>query len=368
MHDNFCYHPWVSVDVTPQGEFRPCCKHSGSCSPSLEDYKNNPEILQLKNDLLAGNKPAACKRCWNDEDSGLLSKRQIDNQEIFYNKITNLDSYKILSITFGNSCNLTCRTCTSYFSSGWIVPEKKLKSKFPAIEIFNHRKFYQDQKFIDLILKSFDDVIQIDFAGGETFISGTSEHLKFLQHFVQRGAGDISLRYVTNATVFPNEKFWDLWKNFKSLEIQLSVDGTNKHFEYLRHPAQWQQVLDNINLYKQKEIDKLTVSHTVSNLNVFFIPEFIIWCIKNKLGKPNFNLVEAPIHYNIRSLPGSIKQAVARKLAKYNLQNIVDYMYLEDLSDHFSQFVDFTKELDLQRQESFTETFPDYSDLFTDYF
>ena len=371
MHNNFCHHPWIGVDVTAQGEFRPCCKYDGfeeTLYPrSLQEYEANSEILQLKNDLLAGNSPNGCKRCWADEDSGLLSKRQIDYSEIFKDKITSLDCYKILSITFGNSCNLACRTCTSYYSSGWIVPETKLQTKFPTIEIYKHHKFYQDDKFIKSILTSFKNVVQIDFAGGETFISGTKAHLEFLDYFIQQGADNISLRYVTNGTTFPNEEFWKRWKNFKSLEIQLSIDGTEQQFNYLRYPANWQSVLHNINLYKQQEITKLTVSHTISNLNVFYLPEFVIWCIKNKLGKPHFNLVEAPTHYNIKSLPCKIKEEVARKLLKYNLKNIVEYMNHKDLSSNFEFFLDLNNELDLQRNQSFSDTFPEFDKIINDF-
>lgn len=371
MHNNFCHHPWIGVDITAQGEFRPCCKYDGftetSYPRSLQEYQASPEILQLKHDLLSGKRADGCRRCWADEDGGLLSKRQIDYAEIFKDKITSLDSYKILSITFGNSCNLTCRTCTSYYSSGWIVPETKLQTKFPAIEIYKHHKFYQDNKFIESILVSFKNVVQIDFAGGETFISGTKAHLEFLDYFIQQGADNISLRYVTNGTIFPNNEFWQRWKKFKSLEIQLSVDGTEQQFDYLRYPADWQTVLHNINLYKQQEITKLTVNHTISNLNVFYLPEFVIWCIKNKLGRPHFNLVEAPSHYNIKSLPGTIKQAVADKLLKYNLKNIVEYMNQEDLTSNFDFFLEWTDELDLQRNQSYFDIFPEFGKIINDY-
>jgi MoaA/NifB/PqqE/SkfB family radical SAM enzyme len=84
--------------------------------------------------------------------------------------------------------------------------------------------------------------------GGEPFISGVDEHLDFLDYLLPSSA-QIQLHYVTNCTVFPDQRFWDKWQHFKNVDIQLSIDGIEQHFEYNRWPAQWHQVDDNVNNY-----------------------------------------------------------------------------------------------------------------------
>lgn len=363
--NNFCHYPWVGLDITPQGEFRPCCKYESSkLHSSLSEYKESIELAKLKEEFLAGQRPTACNRCWVDEDSGLPSKRQIDFEQIFNSQPPSMSSYKVLSFTFGNSCNLSCRTCSSYSSSSWINDEESLTKKFPQIKVYKHRRFYQDFAFMQSIIDLSDQLIQIDFAGGETFITGISEHLTFLENFIRLGQSNkIGLRYVTNCTTYPKSEFWELWKKFKSVEIQLSIDGTNDQFNYIRYPADWSDVLTNIKRYQQETNIRVTIGHTVSILNVFYIPEFTIWCLKNNFNRPYLGPVETPKYYNIRSLPLTVKDKIAEKLDRFSFKNVVNYMYKEDLSGQFNDFIQMTQEVDKLRNQNFNETFPEFSQL-----
>ena len=63
-----------------------------------------------------GKRLPSCQSCWDDEDAGAVSKRQMDWKYIFEETVPNLDKLKVLMFGFGNSCNLACRTCGSYRS------------------------------------------------------------------------------------------------------------------------------------------------------------------------------------------------------------------------------------------------------------
>ena len=246
-----CRHPWNGLDVSPQGEFKPCCKYNNVIATSLIDYQNSVELAQLKEEFSNGVKPAACKRCWDDETAGLPSKRQTDQRTIF-DKIPETDSVRLLSLPFGNSCNLACRICDSYASSGWIAESKKLQEHVPNIKIYKHQRFYQDQEFIDQIKTLCKDVIHIDFPGGEPFLAGVAEHLDFLDFLLTLNPTKISLHYNTNITIFPREEFWERWAKVKNIDIQLSIDGTDTQFEYNRWPAKWNEVNTNIQQYIER--------------------------------------------------------------------------------------------------------------------
>ena len=51
---NICYQPWVGLDISPQGEYKPCCKYSHAISDNYNDYRNSDELNQLKLDHLNG--------------------------------------------------------------------------------------------------------------------------------------------------------------------------------------------------------------------------------------------------------------------------------------------------------------------------
>ena len=357
-----CYHPWVGLDISPQGEFKPCCKIADSFAYNLVDYMASPELAQLKQDFAQGILPSICKRCWDDEDSGLPSKRQLDWKYVFEETVPNLDDIKVLSFPFGNSCNLACRTCLGYYSSTWITEDKK-----QGIQLYKHHKFYKDKEFLNQIKQISADVKHVEFPGGEPFIAGVDEHLDFLNFLIENNdPSGISLHYITNATIFPKEEFWDRWAKFKNVDIQLSIDGTGNRYEYIRWPAKWADVEENIKRYQEKTSIQLSISHTVSVFNVYYLPEFTKWCLQNRLGKPYIGLASYPNVYNIKVLPSHIKDKLAEKLSSFSLENVVQYMNSEDLSQEFPDTIDLINKLDQQRGQDFSATFPEFTKFLED--
>ena len=272
-----CYHPWVGLDISPQGGFKPCCKYPHSIANNLYDFQNSSELKELRNQFMQDQRPDVCKRCWDEEDAGLPSKRQLDWQYVFHYKIPDIKSIKILNLSFGNSCNLACRTCNSAASSSWISEAKKLQQYQPDIKIYKHQRFYQDEEFINGIKSISGDLIHIELPGGEPFLAGIDEHLDFLDFLILNGSKNTSLHYTTNTTIFPDDRFWSRWEKFKKVDIQLSIDGINSQFEYMRWPAVWVDVENNIRSYINKKSSniQISISHTVSIFNVFYLPEFV---------------------------------------------------------------------------------------------
>lgn len=365
VDNGFCYHPWSGLEISPQGEFRPCCKYTTSVAKSLAEYQNSSELAEIKTQFLAGQRPAGCEFCWNDEDAGLPSKRQLDNQRLFNDHSIDDPRLKVLSLSFGNSCNLACVICDSYSSSTWITESKKLLGKFPNIKIYDHHRFYQDADFINKIKQASTGLSHVEFPGGEPFLAGLDQHLDFLDFLISCGCENTSLHYMTNATVFPGDQFWSRWSKFKNVDIQLSIDGVESQFEYCRWPAKWTQVQENIQQYisrQQQESNlQLSISHSVSIFNVYYLPEFTRWCLQQGLGRPYLGLVNEPVRYNIKSLPQSVKEKISEKITRFKFENVVSYMYEQDLYDPAEwQFINAVDEI---RNLSFTQVFPEFSQL-----
>lgn len=363
-----CYHPWVGLDISPQGEFKPCCKYTVPIANNISDYQNSIELDKLKNDFLLGKQPAGCARCWRDEDAGLPSKRLLDNEYVFENLEPALDGIKVLSLPFGNTCNLACRICNSYSSSRWSAEETKLKQYFPDIIINQHNKFYKDPNFIKSIVDSFSTIKHVEFPGGEPFFADQDLHYDFLLELVKRNPENISLHYITNGTKFPNESLMSIWKRFKKIDIQISIDGTRNQFEYNRWPAVWSDVLLNVGKYTalqglNKNI-QLSISHSVSIFTICYLPEFINWCVKNHLPDPYLGLVSRPDYYSITVLPKETKEHIENKFKSYkNLQPIVKAMWAKDDSKLLDTTIKYVKILDKQRSQNFAETFPELYQL-----
>lgn len=361
-----CYHPWVGLDISPQGEFKPCCKYKYVLGKTLEDYRNSKELANLQQEFLNGQEPEGCSRCWRDEDANLPSKRVLDNTYIFQNQAPPLDSLKVLSFPFGNTCNLACRICSSYSSSKWVRTEQELKKTFNEIKVHAPNNFYKDSQFLSSIKDSCRDLIHLEIPGGEPFFADKEIHYNFLNHF--ENPSQVSLHYITNGTKYPDGDIIKLWDKFRQVDIQLSLDGVNQQFEYNRWPSNWADVSLNLtrylNLRDSKNNIKFSISHTVSIFTVYYLPEFLDWCEQYKLPSPYLGLLTKPSYYNITVLPHEVKTVIADRFKSHpQLNPIVEDMRANDNSNQLDITLKYVKMLDRQRNQSFAETFPELYQL-----
>jgi organic radical activating enzyme len=359
-----CYHPWVGLDISPQGEFKPCCKYTQSLADNLADYQASPVLAQLRSDFENGVENPGCARCWRDEQAGLPSKRTLDNEYVFKGQEPALNSIKVLSMAFGNTCNLACRICNSYSSSKWGEQAEKIKHKFPEIPIYKHNKFYKDEGFMQSIKDATHDVIHVDFAGGEPLYADYSVHCGFLIHLIEQGSKKVDLHYVTNGTRFPDHELFAIWHEFNKVDIQISVDSIGTQFNYNRWPARWASVEENIESYKhmtriQPNI-QLSISHSVSIFTVMYLPRLLDWCKSRGMPEPYLGLVSRPEYYSITVLPPEAKKVVEACLAGYpSLQPIIAAMWAKDDSSQLDTFIKHVKILDTQREQKFYLVFPE---------
>jgi len=363
-----CYHPWVGLDISPQGLFKPCCKYKDTIANSFQSYIESTELAQLKKEFLEGKKPGGCYRCWRDEEAGITSKRQLDQKHIFNNTTPSLNQISVISLPFGNTCNLACRICNSASSSKWRDEAKKLQHTFTEIKIYDHVKFYDDPSFMNPIFSLVPNIIHIDIPGGEPFVVKSKKHQQLIDLVSNHKPDQVTIHYTTNCTQFPEESLWSQWKKFKQVDIQLSIDGIAKQFEYNRWPAKWDECYKNIKKYQQKTAEfnniKISISHSVSIFTVFYLPEFLDWCKNNNLPDPWLGLVTNPLHYNITVFPKDVKNRIMEKLQKkIELSAIVQALNAKDDSDQFDKTLKYVKTLDKQRNQNFTETFPELYQL-----
>ena len=358
MGDNFCSLPWTGIDINPQGGIKPCCKYKKNIAKDLDSYLLSPELDLLRQEFLAGQRPAGCQRCWDDEDAGLMSKRQIDHQYSLGGVPPALDQLKILSIGFGNTCNLACVTCGSFSSSKWSVEERRIDVT-PWERIINEpSRYYRNTDLLQQLANMSDELVHLEIPGGEPFYTDKETHLKFLGSF--RNPENIKIHYMTNATVFPEQEFWDIWKRFRAIDIQLSVDGIGDRFEYLRWPAKWSTVSDNIQRYRQQDI-QLSISHTVSWLNILYADEFVSWCYQQDLPEPYLGPVSKPAYLDTRCLPPGAKSHIRNYLRHSKHQSVsmmLDYMDQCQI-DQFDLGMRWVKTLDQQRGLEFVKIFPE---------
>lgn len=376
----FCYAPWSNLDISPQGIMAPCCKfrHDRYDDPSLnvnehsiDDYQTSPVLIKIKQEFQQGEWPKGCERCHIEESNGIESKRQLDytRWKSYY------DEYELghtgvitASVAFGNTCNLSCITCGPFSSSRW---QKEYKALNNIDVLPNH--FYK-KTFVDDFITHSQNLIHIDIPGGEPFLSGVPEQLELLEKYMVSGKSkNVGLHYTTNATIFPGENWWAIWKNFREVDIQLSIDGIGSKFEYIRYPAEWSIVLENVKKYLdyQETNDnlRLSVSHTVSVYNIRYLPEFFDWCQDMKLPRPWLGRVHEPFYMRPEVWSQRAKESIIDHFRKHTNPDChvwADFLEKNNDSKHWQEFKTKTAWHDQYRSLDFSSTFPEMASFYNE--
>ena len=366
----YCHVPWTNIDISPQGEISPCCKFKNSNyqyrTPNINevdinDYTSSQILTEVKKDFTNGVWPKGCERCKIEEENGIESKRIQD--EIKYQEYLTdhrAKGFLSASIAFGNTCNLTCITCDPSSSSKWYQEYKTLYGKSIKPNLFYKKDF------VDNFYSFANNLVQLDIPGGEPFLSGVNEQKQLLEKFVKDGkAKDITLHYFTNCTKFIDDSWLSLWKYFKLVDLQLSIDGIQNRFEYIRYPAIWSEVESNAFLYrdlaKTYNNIKISISTTVSAYNIFYLDELLEWANTNGFSKPYLGRVHNPKHLRPTVWRNNAKIYIIEKLleSKFNLSSFVTLVKNEDDSKHFEDFRYRLLRHDQYRNLSFKSTFPE---------
>lgn len=370
MKKPLCSIPWTNIDINPSGYVSPCCKawyksrdeYSNLSKDTIDDYLNNPTLLEMKSKLSAGEWPDECARCKIDEENGLPSKRLLDYErwKDSIDKHQDGDGFLTVSVAFDNVCNLTCIMCTPMSSSKWLN-EHNLIYSTGFSKVPEYKVGWEDE------LKELSpNVIHFDIHGGEPFLSKTAKQKEILEHYVKTGRSkDITLHYITNATIFPDDEWWSFWDHFKQVEIQLSIDAIGKRYDYIRFPGDWNTTLGNVNRYLNERDNRqniqLSVSHTVSAYNVYYIDEFYSWCLEVGLPKPYLGRVHQPSHMRPEVWHQEAKETIIQKLETSEYEEVRAWASLvnSECNVKFSEFINYLHKHDDYRNLKFSEYFPE---------
>jgi hypothetical protein len=88
----------------------------------------------------------------------------------------------------------------------------------------------------------------------------------------------------------------------------LSIDGVGPVFEYMRWPGKWSTLLKNIKQYQT--ISPVSVSYTISALNVFYYGQTVDW-FNSQSFKFNHNIVSKPSWLSLEHTPVEIKNQLS---------------------------------------------------------
>ena len=370
MSSLYCVNLERGLRINTNGECTSCCLQEVSYKDknnktlnirenTFDEIINSHTAINIRENFKQGKKDVNCRQCWSIEEAGLDSKRILDNE---YRNEGGL----LLDLCMGTTCNIKCRTCGPESSAQWNKEFWAINGAYRDIieykDYKNYFKKYNDAFEDDGLVwkeleKHRDEIRFIDMYGGEPMMM--KKQWTFLEHLIQEDlAKNISLHYNTNGTIWDSEKY-NILKEFKHVSIDFSIDGVKDRYEFMRHPAKWEEVIRNMKKIKDiKEFD-CQIAHTVSTLNVWYINEIFAWFTDWDIY---LNMVHGPVEYNIANIPQEIKNKITTHIGiKEKYKPVLDFMNSKNTLFDFKRFIDKTELHDNYRGENYHQVFPEFS-------
>jgi sulfatase maturation enzyme AslB (radical SAM superfamily) len=186
----------------------------------------------------------------------------------------NLSGPARIDLMFDKSCNLACRTCSTEHSTFW---QKYLQQ--PVTPSHSKEMVISALKRLDL-----SNLRMLVFCGGETLLGQEYwDVAEWLGDNVPNAKQQLTLCFQTNGTQPIHPRNYDIIEKFFLVKLQVSLDGFGPRFEYLRWPASWSQVTDNILTLRDTVPSNVMflVEETVSIFNLAYLHELDTWVKQN---------------------------------------------------------------------------------------
>jgi hypothetical protein len=342
-----CPVPWSELSSKTTGTWRMCCYQTVPFSDMTINTHTPREVMEserlnkIRAAMMSGNKNLYmpfCDRCFVMEERGQVSRREkrwdiVSEETKRCMELTQEDgklpfiNYELFDIKFtGNKCNLRCYMCDADHSSNLANERKKLGWHSGPIHL---------NPFKDM-----DDKQRYDWWEG--FI----EAMPFIK--------------VINLTTlnYRGKSLRDFFPKFKEIHLQVSLDGYGEQYDWVRYPASYDAVIENLKQVMGIDNVELQISITISALTIEALPK--LYDHMKELGvELRFdNVLYHPHYLQVSSLPLVIKDRLRPVLENRGFDDLVKLLYVPENLQHWKQLVDYLDALDGHRGTDWRKTFP----------
>lgn len=407
-------HPFTGLATREDGAVKACCRsHPVGFiqDASLEEIWNNNTMKRIRAQVLKGERPTECAPCFNLEDQGVESLRQRHIKGFIPEARINLyptalqslrEDYTMpfefptMEIKLNNLCNLKCRMCNPMDSTSW-NDWKDIEDFYKKEDNFLYQKIntlgLKQKPFLDSFVdtdnwwSSFEKLLpyfrRVEFAGGEPLMDPT--HYRILDMLKPYGK-NIEIKYATNGTTLGikgGRTVHDYWPHFKSVAVNVSIDGVGQVYDYIRGNGSYSDVVSNIReMQKIPNVRRIVGAVAVQVSNVLTLDQ-IMEEFLDKVGIIFYtNMVNYPNLLSAQVLPPPLKELAIqrlesvrvrlltfkhtmddqwlRKLTEGQIQGVINYIRANDQGDKWKDCVEFNKKLDFTRNQNFFDVTPEF--------
>ncbi len=406
-------HPFTGLATREDGAVQVCCRSHPIGfihKQSLEEIWNNDSMKRIRSQVLNNERPPECEPCFVLEDQGVESLRQRHIKGEIPEARINLypkaleklqDDYSMpfeiptMELKLNNLCNLKCRMCHPMDSTSWndwdqveefYIKENNIMVKF--INDFNLKEKPHLDKFEDnpnwwaSLEKNLPYFRRVEFAGGEPLMD--PQHYRILEMLAPYGK-EIEIKYATNLTTLgkSNRTIWEYWPQFRSVAVNVSIDGIGLSYEYIRGNASWAELVNNIKQIQQiSNISRIVGAVAVQVSNVLVLDKMIEYFL-NDLGIVFYtHMVKYPNVLSIQVLPEELKKIAVDRLKEIiprikdfkmvhkhpmllnltigQINGVINFIQAKDQSHLWKDCIEFNRRLDVTRSQVFERATPEF--------
>ena len=407
-------HPFTGLATREDGSVKVCCRSHpiGNIQDNnLEEIWNNDTIKRIRKQVLDGERPSECEPCFSLEDHGVESLRQRHIAGVIPEARINLypnalsalkKDYSMpfeiptMEIKLNNLCNLKCRMCNPTDSTSW-NDWKEVEEFYDKEKNFiseNVRKLNLIKKpYLDKFednpnwWSSFEKLLpyfrRVEFAGGEPLMD--PQHYRILDALKPYGQ-NIEIKYATNGTTLGikgGRTIHDYWPHFRSVAVNISIDGVDQVYNYIRGNGDYTDVVSNIEeIQKITNVSRIVGAVAVQVSNVLILDKMIEHFL-DKLGIVFYtNMVKYPTVLSVQTLPSELKElAIDRlenikhrvpefksvkenplllKITLGQINGVINFIKASDQSHLWNDCIEFNHRLDKTRDQCFEEVNPEF--------
>lgn len=332
MKDTRCVLPWMHLASHPNGGQSLCCRsnHTDAVSwamqpgstmlqtfdnSKLSTMANSENFVRVRQDMIDGKEPIECEGCWQDEKAGLVSKRMYENErwahvipELEQTAVLEKPGYRYIELRLGNVCNNACVTCNSFSSSKWYADEERISKDLPWFQLrpLENFKWHDRPEFYEELADISKNVEEIYINGGEPTL--IKAHFRYLEKLIANGQSQqVHLVYSLNMMDIP-DRLADLWKEFKRVSVNCSIDDYAERNFYIRWPSKWEDTVKSL-----KKLDTIRtvdwhVTQTVSIYNIHNLDKLDDWLRYHFDKNTTHNYVLYPDYLSLSAIPDKVKE------------------------------------------------------------
>jgi len=304
--------------------------------------------------------------CWTCQGNELSNQTSFRTGMLKkFGERKNLSGPQRLDLMFDISCNLACRTCGPDSSTYW---QRHLKEN--SIEFTSISPISRADNMIK-VLKTLDlsNLEMVVFCGGETLMGNAYWQVaNAIADMCPHAKDKITLCFQTNGTQSVDKKYYNTIEKFQLIKLHISLDGINERFEYLRWPAIWNQVVDNINTLKETLPVNVMflLEETTSIFNLYYQDELAQWAQNNFSTNRLDDIIDHTKHiasglYGLHNLT----QKYIDNLTPV-LTNLITDNWKENPAE-ITKMIEEIRKFDAIRKQDFTKIFPEVAEFYSNY-